>query len=196
MTFEWEMGELGRATAGLLLASPRVPAPSLPAAVTAQAASYHLLHQVHRGLAGATRTRSEATSLIGRHPVAALGRLLEKTARTRPPGPSTLDVLTAAPTSEADALWHAVLRHASLATIRWQERDSTPTGDAAWSLIGDIATLSQAASALDRDLAGALAASGRQVDADAIMHGPSLQLGLAGVVSAALAAGDRNRPPL
>jgi len=144
MTFECEMAELGLATGAALGLTSGAEAVGAGGGDGA-GCDYHLLHQVHRGLAGATGTRPAATPSTGRHPVQALGRLLEETARTRRPGASTLDVLTAAPTSEADALWRAVLRHASLAMFRWQGRDSTPTGDAAWSLIGDIATLSQAA---------------------------------------------------
>jgi len=188
MTFEDEFSQVGRAAAGLLLESDRVPASALQAAGTAQVAVYTLLSQVHRGVAPTGLNRSATIHAVLRHPVAALGRILSETVRTRRPAASTFGVLTSSTRSRPDALWRALLRHASLAAVDWHQRTSTPEGDAAWSLIGDVAALGEAASILDADIAAALRSAGRHGETDELVNGPAQHMRLASAQSAALAA--------
>lgn len=187
MTFEVEMAALGRTTARLLLESDRVPATSLRTAQAAQVAQFRLLHEVHRGLVGDVRT-AVSTEKMGQHPVAVLGRILQNTAQARRTDISTSDLLTAEPSSPTDALWVSVLRHAAVALAHWQARSMTPTDDEAWSLVGDVAALSEATAALDEDLAAALAASGRSADAAVLRRGSVQHLRLAGACTTALAS--------
>jgi len=187
VTFEIELAALGRAAAGLLLESDRMPPTSVRTAEAAQVAQYRLLHEVHRVLIGNVR-KAVSVESIGQHPVAVLGRILRYTARARRTDLSTSDGLASKPSARADALWMSVLRHATVALAEWQMRTGTPADDGAWSLLGDIAALSEAAAVLDEDLAAALAASGRPADATALRQGSARHLRLAGARSAALAS--------
>lgn len=121
MTFEIEMAALGRAAAGLLLESDRMPPTSVRTAEAAQVAQYRLLHEVHRGLIGNLR-KAVSVESIGQHPVAVLGRILQCTARARRTDLRASDVLAAEPPSLTDALWTSVLGHATVALADWQAR--------------------------------------------------------------------------
>lgn len=125
---------------------------------------------------------------IGQHPVAVLGRILKHTAHARHTDSATSDLLASRTTSQPDVLWTSVLRHATVALAEWQDRTTTPTGDEAWSLLGDVAALGEAAAVLDEDLAATVAASGRSADAAAMRQGSVRHLRLASARSAALAS--------
>lgn len=51
--------------------------------------------------------------------------------------------------------WAGVRRHAALADHEWAQRAPTPTGDARWSAVADVAAITHAVAVLDHDLLAA-----------------------------------------
>lgn len=196
MTFDRDMAQLGRTVARLLVQPEPVQAAHVDTATTGHAALTGLLLQLHRDVAGVSWlvARDRSVHDLERHPVALLGTLL----RDQPlmPRQSISDALTA-PRSPAQSPWLDLIRHATLAHHEWTGADgrSWPRGDAAWSVLADVGALAQASSHLSQDIAGGLAAAGRDDDAARFLAAARSGLRLAGREVTTLALSGPTQSP-
>ncbi|MBA3741495.1 hypothetical protein [Sporichthya sp.] len=135
-------------------------------AVTARAAVLAGAAVVLRDLAPAGGDRlphgqRDLLALTERHPVRALGILLQDRGRPRVSrAPSDL-LDAAAPGSAATRQWAAVGRDALVADRIWSAVPRQPEGDQAWHAVRQVAALTELVAALDPVLAGAAAAASR-----------------------------------
>jgi hypothetical protein len=141
--------DLGR----LLCMRPQPPSyAGLQAALSGRAATLDLLVSVHREVAGQSPDAVQLTMAdLGRHPVAVLGRALRDHPRIHadlsPTGVHALEQST-----EAGRTWLSASRHALVAHHDWLGDWAPMTGDAAWSVLADVAALSRAIAVLDEGL--------------------------------------------
>jgi hypothetical protein len=125
----------------------------LQAALSGRTAVLDLLVSVHREVAGVSPDVVQLTfEDLGRHPVAVLGRALREHPRIRA-DLSPIDVHALGQPSRPGATWLDVGRHALLAQHHWEGGGRPLTGDAAWSVLADVAALARAVADLDAALA-------------------------------------------
>jgi len=154
MTYRQEMGRLAREIAKLLSEGGRVPGEDVRAALAGHSSVVGLLRAVQADMA-ATEWRgvTDLSQELARQP-----RINDQ------PLTSIIQRPTA---SRAGELWARVAKTATIAENEWHQSTlaSRPYGNAAWSEIADIASLSEAIGLLDGDIADSLNAAGRWRDA-------------------------------
>lgn len=149
---------VGHQVAKLLAAEPVSPR-HLELTLASHGALVRLLRGVHRDLtARAQRERSPAApslELLERNPVRALGDALER--HPVAGGIALTDVMTTRPGPGVRASWHELARASTVAAHAWRAADpeSRPRAHQAWSVMADIAALSQGAALLDLEISRA-----------------------------------------
>lgn len=141
-----------------LVPDGRVANADLPVATMGHAALLDLLTAIHRDVTGhSAAAGSREIGELEAHPVALLGRLLGNHPRHVYADSVPSDVLTGtqSSTTATGERWRQIGHTATLAQHLWgtAPAQQRPTGDAAWSLVADIARLANAAAILDDDLA-------------------------------------------
>lgn len=149
---------VGHRVAALVDAPAPVTADTVPLAVASHATTIRLLVEIHRDLtnrAGNSRLPTPTVELLETNPVKALGAALERHPST--PGVALSDVMTTKPPPGSARDWHDLARASTVAARAWRDAEpaSRPQRDQAWSLMADVAAVSQGLAVLDLDISHA-----------------------------------------
>ncbi|MFC5382154.1 hypothetical protein [Aquipuribacter nitratireducens] len=152
---------VGHHVARLLAAKEPVTPTHLELTLAGHGALIRLLREVHRDLTARPQRERErlpaapSIELLERDPVRALGDALER--HTVSGGIAVSNVMATRAAPGTSAAWQSLVKAATLAGHAWRSADpeSRPQQHQAWSVMADVAALSQAAALLDLDISRA-----------------------------------------